>query len=599
MPDLKKCWKVVVVIFALSVLLFSIPAYYSIQPGYSNTLILNSGSHQIKVYPANISVGTFQSSSGEIKFQIDSQKYENYTLDVLALEHGHDQWISVYSTNVHGNLYYQFSTDLPSPYISNGSIFIELEINGGVPSYVHLSVKKTSLPYILDAMFYSSLALAFVIPAIAAANRKILLLPVAIMYSAIAVLLGQRYDLYFMISSGLRLFHSVDPYIASSQLPGPLKWAYPPVFPYYSLLVDRLAFALDPAMIPSNASLNYIGVIYGNLYSAWKAIAGLPLYELYATIKIPMVLSVFASYALIWKMSPLKGRIFGLWILNPAVILIGIAWGQIDAVAAFCMIMSIYYFRKSRTSYSVLFASIGAMIKIFPVLLIPFILASSKHRARDTLIVITILSLGLLLYYSAGNFLLNISTLFYSRASPTFDGLFFVNGLSWEVVLQALRVTEFPSLFLYVFVPAYFILVGLYWKTRKYLESFIIVSFLLFFLTYNIVNPQYMIYPVALYLILGRSKEAIILSIIAVAYISVSSTLAFFLNPEISYNYLSSLFGQAQNILFSSIYGKVALYAVIFSSNAIFLLLMIREVMICRKASLSRGARSSAPDNIA
>lgn len=599
MPDLKKCWKVVVVIFALSVLLFSIPAYYSIQPGYSNTLILNSGSHQIKVYPANISVGTFQSSSGEIKFQIDSQKYENYTLDVLALEHGHEQWVSVYSTTVHGNLYYQFSTDLPSPYISNGSIFIELEINGGVPSYVHLSVKKTSLPYILDAMFYSSLALAFVIPVIAAANRKILLLPVAVMYSAIAILLGQRYDLYFMISSGIRLFHLVDPYIASSQLPGPLKWAYPPAFPYYSLLVERLAFALDPARIPSNASLNYIGVIYGNLYSAWKGIASLPLYELYATIKIPMVLSVFASYALIWKMSPLKGRIFGLWILNPAVILIGIAWGQIDAVATFCMMMSIYYFRKSRTSYSVLFASIGAMIKIFPVLLIPFILASSKHRVRDTLIVMAMLFLVLLLYYSAGNFLLNISTLFYSRASPTFDGIFFVNGLSWEVVLQALRVTEFPTLFLYVFVPAYFILVGLYWKTRKYLESFIIVSFLLFFLTYNIVNPQYMIYPVALYLILGRSKEAIILSIIAVAYISISSTLAFFLNPEISYNYLSSLFGQTQNILFSSIYGKVALYAVIFSSNAMFLLLMIREVMICRKASLSRGARSSAPDNIA
>ena len=599
MPDLKRSWKAVVVIFTLSVLLFSIPAYYSIQPGYSNTLILSSGNHQIKVYPANISMGTFQSNSGEIKFQVDSQNYENYTLDVLAFEYADSQWVSVYSAAVHGNLYYQFTTDLPSRYISNGTIDIELEINGGAPLYMHLSVKRTSLPYVLEAMFYPSLALAFVIPVIAAANRKVLLLPVAILYGMIAVLLGQRYDLFFLISSGLRLFHSVDPYIASSQLPGPLKWAYPPAFPYYSLLVDRLVLALAPGRIPSNASLNYIGVIYGNLYSAWKAIAALPLYELYAAIKVPMVLSVFASYALIRKMSPLKGRIFGLWILNPAVILIGIAWGQIDAIAAFCMIMSIYYFRKSRTSYSVLFASIGAMIKIFPVLLIPFILAASKHRSRDTLIVLAMLALVLLLYYSAGNFLMNIATLFYSKASPTFNGVFFVNGLSWEVVVQALKITEFPSLFLYLFVPAYFILVGIYWKTRKYLESFIIVSFLLFFLTYNIVNPQYMIYPVALYLILGRTKEAIILSIIAVAYISVSSTLSFFLNPELSYNYLSSVFGQTQNFLFSSIYGKVALYAVIFSSNAIFLYLLIREVILRRKGSLPDGTGYSAPDNIA
>ena len=547
----------------------------------------------MKVYPANISTGTFQSNTGDIKFQVDSQIVGNYTINLLALAPSSGQWIKVYSSTVHGNLYYQFSTELPFKYLDNGTITLEIEINGVSSPLIHLSVKQTILPYLLEIMFYSSLALAFFASVIAAYSRKFLLFPVAILYSVISVLIGQRYDLFFMISSGLRLFHGVDPYIASSQLPGPLKWAYPPVFPYYSELVDRLVFLSNLDKIPSNLSLNYIGVIYGNLYSAWKAIKSLPLYDLYAAIKIPMVLSIFGSYAMIWRMSPLKGKNFGLWLLNPAIILIGIAWGQIDAVAAFCMLMSIYYFRKSRTSYSVLMASIGTAIKIFPVLLIPFIIVSSRHRGRDLLIVWAIASLVLFLYYSVGNFSINLSTLFFSRSSPTFNGVFFVNGLSWQVILKVLRVSKFPSLFLYVFAPVYAILVGIYWKTGKNIEHFLVVSFLLFFLTYNIVNPQYMIYPISLYLILGRPKEALSLSIIPVAYVSISSSLAFFLNPELSYNYLSSIFGQAQNFLFSSIYGRIALYALIFVSNAFFLFLIIREIKLARNKATTIKPRNS------
>ena len=547
----------------------------------------------MKVYPANISTGTFQSNTGDIKFQVDSQTVGNYTINLLALAPSSGQWIKVYSSTVHGNPYYQFSTELPFKYLDNGTITLEIEINGVSSPLIHLSVKQTILPYLLEIMFYSSLALAFFASVIAAYSRKFLLFPVAILYSVISVLIGQRYDLFFMISSGLRLFHGVDPYIASSQLPGPLKWAYPPVFPYYSELVDRLVFLSNLDRIPSNLSLNYIGVIYGNLYSAWKAIKSLPLYDLYAAIKIPMVLSIFGSYAMIWRMSPLKGKNFGLWLLNPAVILIGIAWGQIDAVAAFCMLMSIYYFRKSRTSYSVLMASIGTAIKIFPVLLIPFIIVSSRHRGRDLLIVWAIALLVLFLYYSVGNFSMNLSTLFFSRSSPTFNGVFFVNGLSWQVILKVLRVSKFPSLFLYVFAPVYAILVGIYWKTGKNIEHFLVVSFLLFFLTYNIVNPQYMIYPISLYLILGRPKEALSLSVIPVAYVSISSSLAFFLNPELSYNYLSSIFGQAQNFLFSSIYGRIALYALIFVSNAFFLFLIIREIKLARNKATTIKPRNS------
>ena len=578
--------------------LISIPAYYSHQPGYSNTSQTSIGVYTIKVYPHNITTGYFQKETGEIKFQIDSPVSTNYTLDVFAINPAGAAQTSVFSTTVHGNKYYQFSLDLSSIYIKNRDISLRVVIGNEYTSYIQLTVTRSYLPYALDFMFYSSLVLLFFGAYTAATSNRILLVPVAILYSAVSVVMGQRYDLFFMISSGLRLIHGVDPYIRSVNLPGPLKWAYPPLFPYYSELVGRLIYAFNTSAIPSNQSLNYIGVLYGNLYSAWKGLKEISFYIFYAAIKVPMVISVFGIYALLRKLSPLKNRLFGLWLLNPAVILIGIAWGQIDAVAAFCMLLSIFLFRKGQTGSSVLMASLGAMIKIFPVLLIPFILLSSRHRFRDIMIVAIMLLVTLLLYYTVGNFNENIGTLIYSRTSPTFNGVFFVNGLSWEILIDTLRISNFPSLFLYVFVPVYFLLIAIYWKTGRGLEQFVIISFLIFFLTYNIVNPQYLIYPIVLYLALGKVREVLALSAVAVAYVSMSSTLAFFLNPDISYNYLSSIFGQAQNFLFSSISGKTILYFIIFGTNALFLYLISKELVILKRRSNLEETSSNIPRDV-
>lgn len=573
-------WKTGLILFSVSIILFSFPLYYSHQPSYSNTLLFSSGNRHVKAYPENLSIGYFQSQSGEIKFQVDSANGTPFSVRLMANESG---WTVVYSARVIGYKYYQFSIDLPVSFINQGRIELELVINNETHTYFELSASRTLLPYALDIMFYSSLISAFLGFSFIATSRRLFLVPVALLYSSVAVFFGQRYDLFFMISSGFRLIHSVDPYIASSQLPGPLKWAYPPVFPYFSALVDRLAFIFNPSAMPSNQSLNYIGVIYGNLYSAWKALRGLPLYELYSAIKVPMVLSVFGIYAALSKMSPLKDKTFGLWLLNPAVILIGVAWGQLDVIAAFCMVMSLYYYRKGNISYSIALASAGAIIKIFPVFLIPYLLISSRHRLRDLIITVSILSVVLVLYYIVGDFSQNISTLVYSRTSPTFNGVFFVNGLSWEVFAAALKITEFPSLFIYGFIPLYAVLIILYWRFRIALDSFLVMTFLLFFLTYNIVNPQYMIYPILIYLVLGRRWEALALSVVSVTYVALSSTLAFFLNPELSYNYLSSVFGQAQNSIFSSEAGNILLYMVIAASNALFIYLISREISTIRR----------------
>jgi hypothetical protein len=214
------------------------------------------------------------------------------------------------------------------------------------------------------------------------------------------------------------------------------------------------------------------------------------------------------------------------------------------------------------------------------------------------MIVAIMLLVTLLLYYTVGNFNENIGTLIYSRTSPTFNGVFFVNGLSWEILIDALRISNFPSLFLYVFVPVYFLLIAIYWKTGRGLEQFVIISFLIFFLTYNIVNPQYLIYPIVLYLALGKVREVLALSAVAVAYVSMSSTLAFFLNPDISYNYLSSIFGQAQNFLFSSISGKTILYFIIFGTNALFLYLISKELVILKRRSNLEETSSNIPRGV-
>ena len=63
--------------------------------------------------------------------------------------------------------------------------------------------------------------------------------------------------------------------------------------------------------------------------------------------------------------------------------IVAVIWGQLDVLAAAFMLQAILFNRNGKTWMGVMFAAIGAAIKVFPALIIPYMLLFSKNRIRD------------------------------------------------------------------------------------------------------------------------------------------------------------------------------------------------------------------------
>ncbi len=414
--------------------------------------------------------------------------------------------------------------------------------------------------------------------------RYWLLLPPFILLS---MLFGQRYDMYYMIAVGLRILDGVNPYLASqSTLPG-LQYAYPPGFVPWSVFSDYIVFRIMGMSYPGITTLNFAGTLYGSLYGVWRSLKGTSLLFLYPMIKLPMVISFFWSYRVL-KLANSKVS-WKLWFLNPVPVVIGILWGQIDIIAVAFMLQSILYFRSGKEFAAVFSAAIGASVKVFPALLIPYLLIRSGHRKTAALGILPALVFTLAMYAITGNMESDVLHLFISRAVPTFNGIFIANGLTWQVLVTDLGITTFPSLFTYVFIPVYFAILFIFSRRKASPESFFIAVLLLFFLTYNLVNPQYFIWIIPLLLLSGENRTAVILSAVSGLYMFLVYSFAYFINPEISWNYASSIIGQFESLrlaITSSVYVVTTIGLISTAIYLVFFMKFLRPAVTESNSSL-------------
>ena len=459
-------------------------------------------------------------------------------------------------------------TPLVSHLLVNSSYFLLSFASNQIPSgSTQLSVflgasRAVSLPISLQpqATLVWLDAIAVAIPLLFTAGvwmaprKPVWMLAAAVpFYLMAAALFGQRFDLFFVASSGLRFMDHVNPFIPSASLPANLRWVYPPLYVPYSSLSGVLYQSLSGNPFPSNAALNFPGAPAGSTMEQWSMLVSpqLPLY--FVLLKIPMVLATLGTYLLLRDRFQLKNA-EKLWLLNPFVILVGVAWGQLDVMAAFCLALSVFEFQRGNTFRSSLYASVGAAIKIFPGLFLPFILIRSARKGRDFLPVLALGGLSLGLYALSGNVPLDLVNLFYTNAQPHFTGAFVSNGITWQ---QFVPIANFPPLLIYLFLPFYVYEVIRYWRAPRNPVPILVETFLVFFLTNNFVNPQYFLYPVLLLIISRDVKWALIFSAIPLVGLEISNSLTFWVNPYYSYQYLSSPMGQAEQLqlnFFSSVH---------------------------------------------
>lgn len=467
-----------------------------------------------------------------------SSSFVNRTLTIQYLNGS--QWFDL--ENFTGNPvgFTRVGYGLDNGWIRFGTDSVRVLGDGCVSNVVTFGVGHDSSAWLTDLGAYAALAAAgaallYLGKGLGWKRFLVLALPV---YLVLAPWTGQRYDVYFLLSSGIRLLQHVNPFDPGNpQLyPGALKWAYPPLYAAYSAFSFAIFQVITGASLPTVGALTYPGWLTAT-YDIYLAYVPQTLPILVFILKLPMVASTVCTAILLRRMTG-KDSSAVVWIANPVVVLVSAIWGQIDPIATVLVIAAIYFYRNGREYQAYLLASLGAAVKVYPLLIIPFMLVMSlRKRGLEALKPLSAALPAFLatvgIYSAFGNPLDALYVLIYARGIPTFAGAFTVNGLTWQQALFVLKTPPVP-LFLYIGIPVYVLaLAWVYVKHDQDLIKWSVVSILIFFLTYNYVNPQYFYWILPLLILQGRRFSTAVFTVLPMMAIAFSYNIYYFVSPAL------------------------------------------------------------------
>ena len=504
---------------------------------------LSLGTGQIN-YPSGALPAPGSTSFGQV-FDVNyTTAFSNSTMILQYLNGTTWEGVGHFTGNEIG--FTEISAGLDSSWAHFGANSARILADGCTSNVSTFNVTHDSSAYAVDASVY--LALAALVAAFLFVGKRLgwkrFLLFAVPAYVILSPLTGQRYDIYFLLSSGIRVLQHVNPFNPGSPpaYPGALKWAYPPLYAVYSALSFLVYQALTGAALPSVSALTWPGWLTStyNVYLAYVP-SSLPLLVL--LLKLPMVASAFLTGAILKRMTGRESSAIW-WIANPLVVLVASIWGQLDPVATLLAVGALYFYREGKEPHAYLLASFGAAVKVWPALMIPIMVVASVRKRgsaafRPVAAVLPALLATVLLYAPYGNLLNSLFVFVYARGIPTFAGAFSVNGLTWQEILFVLNSPPLP-LFLVAGIPAYVaMLLWIYRKGDADVAKWTIVSVLIFFLTYNFVNPQYFYWILPFLLLQGRKKASVIFTALPLAYMALSYNVFYFASPSLLPNYFS------------------------------------------------------------
>ena len=431
--------------------------------------------------------------------------------------------------------------------------------------------------------------------------RFVLFLGVAAaVYLALAPFTGQRYDVYFLASSGIRILQHVNPFDPGNPpiYPPALKWAYPPIYAAFSALSFLVYQVITGASLPSVPSLTWPG--YASLtYDVWEAFVPKFLPILVLLLKLPMVVSAFATGLLLQRITGSKSAAIS-WLANPLVILVAAVWGQLDPIATLLALSSVYFYGKNKPYQAYFLASLGAAVKVWPFILVPLFLASSLKRGglkaiKPATAVLPALAASVGLYALFGNLPETLFVFLYARGIPTYAGQFAVNGLTWQQILFVLGSPPVP-LFLILGIPLYaFILVHIYRTGDIDIAKWVIVSILIFYLTYNYVNPQYFYWMLPFLIIQGRKLATWLFTILPMAFVGLAYNIFYFVSPTILYDEFSIAQSIVEQLKLAYFYTSLGQYLVLTAliPTLVYLVLLRQELKRTSNAKVPWSSRST------
>jgi len=391
--------------------------------------------------------------------------------------------------------------------------------------------------------------------------------------------------------------------------PPVLGYSYPPVWFFVTSFLFPIWRAITGFEFPRNpASLWNQWVVTGNLFESYRSFVppALPLLDLF--FKLPNILADIGIGYLLIELAQdtrYKKAILFLWILNPYTIQISSIWGMFDPLCTFLTLYSVYFLWKKNFLLSAVFLSLGIATKMYPMFfLIPILIYVYKDQGlrKSFEYLTTSLFVGLLVF--CGFLLLPgglefVYHLFIFKASPDWYGRNLISGLTWTQLLTLYQWEKNQPVFPLIFIPLFLGLNYIFWRGKNDFDSLVtcLVSVLLLtYLSYTVVNPQYIFWalPFMLYLVIkGRFSRKLytIFSSIPLIYMYGRHSPLYFVSPAVIWEEWncspwSDLIQQLWPIIFNDL-------AIRFLSICVFPVTSLLSLLLLIKSGTRKEPRSS------
>jgi hypothetical protein len=396
----------------------------------------------------------------------------------------------------------------------------------------------------------------------------------------LAPLTEQRWDMYnWRLSQVFVYQYHMNPFSLPLSIPSVFSWSYTPFWLFILLLVFPIYNALSPLSYPQNPEM--LWKRWGetsNMFEAYHSFVppNLPLLDLLT--KLPVIAADILIALVLYKMAKSyysesnANYILLAWLFNPYSIWISSVWGMFDHIAILFVLLSLWFFLQKRYDASAICTFVGVSLKLYPALLIPvfaFIRYKESKKLKKAIryflisagLSVTVLFLSYFISFILSgqeplySSVQNILYLIRGRASPDWMGQNIFYGLTPLFVLvvifskAGLGSANIPVSPILMLIGITILLLKLRSTeniSREVVISYVVVTHFIIYMTYTVVNEQYMtwILPIMLLLALEKKSTALryfywILSGIAILYICIHYDLSYFISPHFSPGYLS------------------------------------------------------------
>lgn len=315
----------------------------------------------------------------------------------------------------------------------------------------------------------------------------------------------------------------------------------------------------------------------------------------YFILKQPMLLAdvgvavMLARIALLNGSDGLAKRAFLVWIYFPLGIIISTLWGQLDPIALFLSLLSIYYFLTSKWLYSALTLGLGIYLKTVPLVFLPVLLLQTQMvgRLRYSLLALSIPALGTFVPVTVLNwgYLGAYRNISYQVIIPSHGAMSIFGSLpSLPGPITALTGSAWIAMLLASYIYIY----------RKHLPLFqgLLLATLVFCISRPFLPEQWSLYPLAFLLLVQDRNQIghfIGLSVAALSFVVASNTLLVrFFSPLSTQAFYWDIFINSQSSYAVFRQGALGLFAIIYFCESVL-------VILGRQSIINRLVMSAAP----